>query len=86
MCLLYACRNRSASSEQENSESEHSEKSPLVSVKLETFAKLLFNRNMSQESTTSISKDAVSPTRLIHYKHISYFFYFSIQVCNFLYI
>ncbi|KAG5675994.1 hypothetical protein PVAND_005850 [Polypedilum vanderplanki] len=40
-------RGRSVSSEQENSESEHSEKSPLVSTK--SLAKLLFNRSLSTQ-------------------------------------
>lgn len=60
----YIYRLRSTSSEHENSETEQSEKSPLVTAKLETFAKLLFSRSMTQESTSS-SKDNVSPTRLI---------------------
>ncbi|CRK93839.1 CLUMA_CG007366, isoform A [Clunio marinus] len=53
-------RGRSVSSEQENSESEHSEKSPLVSTK--SLAKLLFNKSLSsQENATG--KDIDSPTR-----------------------
>lgn len=59
--MLY--RIRSTSSEHESSETEQSEKSPLVTAKLETFAKLLFSRSMTQESTSSC-KDNVSPTRL----------------------
>lgn len=61
---MYAYRIRSTSSEHESSETEQSEKSPLVTAKLETFAKLLFSRSMTQESTSSC-KDNVSPTRLI---------------------
>lgn len=59
------CRGRSVSSEQENSENEQTEKSPLVSAKLETFAKMLFNRaNPSQDSTGSAPKESSSsPTR-----------------------
>ncbi|XP_037039855.1 uncharacterized protein LOC119076930 isoform X3 [Bradysia coprophila] len=61
-CQTRLSRIRSASSEHESSETEQSEKSPLVTAKLETFAKLLFNRSMTQESTSSC-KDNVSPTR-----------------------
>lgn len=58
-------RGRSVSSEHENSESEHSEKSPLVSTK--SLAKLLFHRSMStQDNGPNSSKDNnESPTRLI---------------------
>lgn len=68
MCKLtnFIRRGRSVSSEQENSESEQTEKSPLVSAKLETFAKMLFNRtaNASQDSSGgSAPKENSSPTR-----------------------
>lgn len=61
-------RGRSVSSEQENSESEQTEKSPLVSAKLETFAKMLFNRAnaASQDSLGSggsPKETSSSPTR-----------------------
>lgn len=61
-------RGRSVSSEQENSESEQTEKSPLVSAKLETFAKMLFNRAnaASQDSLASggsPKETSSSPTR-----------------------
>lgn len=58
-------KGRSVSSEQENSESEQTEKSPLVSAKLETFAKMLFNRstNASQDSNSSPKDSSSSPTR-----------------------
>lgn len=56
-------RGRSVSTEKENSESEHSEKSPLVSTK--SLAKLLFNKNLSSQESGSTRDD--SPTRLIKY-------------------
>lgn len=70
MCKLhnFIRRGRSVSSEQENSESEQTEKSPLVSAKLETFAKMLFNRtaNASQDSSGGSApkeSSSSSPTR-----------------------
>lgn len=56
-------RVRSASSEQDHSDTDHTEKSPLVSTKLETFAKLLFNRSIAPDSFGGSSKDANSPLR-----------------------
>ncbi|XP_053692329.1 uncharacterized protein LOC128740788 [Sabethes cyaneus] len=57
-------RGRSVSSDQDNnSESEHSERSPLVSAKLDSLAKLLFSRSLHQDGTSSASKDNDSPTR-----------------------
>ncbi|XP_070496714.1 uro-adherence factor A [Chironomus tepperi] len=53
-------RGRSVSSEQDNSESEHSEKSPLVSTK--SLAKLLFNRSLSTQDN-GLNRDSDSPTR-----------------------
>lgn len=50
--LLYITRNRSASSEHDNYETEQSEKSPLVTAKLETFAKLLFRHSVPSTTTT----------------------------------
>lgn len=55
-------RGRSVSSEQENSESDHSEKSPLVSTR--SLAKLLFSKSLSPAESGS-AKDNDSPTRLI---------------------
>ncbi|XP_058824229.1 uncharacterized protein LOC131684952 isoform X2 [Topomyia yanbarensis] len=56
-------RGRSVSSDQDNySETEHSERSPLVSVKLDSLAKLLFSRSIHQDGTSS-TKDNDSPTR-----------------------
>ncbi|CAO1301121.1 unnamed protein product [Diamesa serratosioi] len=52
-------RGRSVSSEQDNSESEHSEKSPLV--KLDSLAKLLFSRSLSQVNGSQSKEN--SPTR-----------------------
>lgn len=61
-------RGRSASSEQDHSEGEQTEKSPLVSAKLETFAKILFNRTLSTQDSSSSTSNArdnsSSPTRL----------------------
>lgn len=59
--LISAYRGRSVSSEHENSESEQTEKSPLVSAKLETFTRLLFSRttsNLSQENTNYSNNSA----------------------------
>nr|XP_029727302.1 uncharacterized protein LOC109423925 isoform X2 [Aedes albopictus] len=58
-------RGRSVSSDHDNnSESEHSERSPLVSAKLDSLAKLLFSRSLLQDGTSSSSaKDNESPTR-----------------------
>ncbi|XP_021702945.1 uncharacterized protein LOC5575842 isoform X3 [Aedes aegypti] len=58
-------RGRSVSSDHDNnSESEHSERSPLVSAKLDSLAKLLFSRSLLQDATGSSSaKDNESPTR-----------------------
>ncbi|XP_055545831.1 uncharacterized protein LOC129730492 isoform X3 [Wyeomyia smithii] len=57
-------RGRSVSSDQDNnSESEHSERSPLVSAKLDSLAKLLFSRSIHQDGTSAASKDNDSPTR-----------------------
>lgn len=71
-------RGRSVSSEHDNSESEHSEKAPLVSTKLESLAKFLFSKSLLQDSasgtsaTTSSSlscnkqdNNSDSPTRFI---------------------
>lgn len=65
-------RGRSASSEQENSENEQTEKSPLVSAKLETFAKILFNRTLATSQDSSGSSSAPkeigsSPIRLLFF-------------------
>lgn len=73
-------RGRSVSSEQENSESEQTEKSPLVSAKLETFAKMLFNRaNASQDSLGGGSPketSSSSPTRWLTKFHVAALFFF----------
>lgn len=61
--LIINCRGRSVSSEQDNSESEHSEKSPLVSTK--SLAKLLFSRSMSTQDNGPNRDSGDSPTRLI---------------------
>ena len=58
---VYFYRGRSVSSEQDNSESEHSEKSPLV--KLDSLAKLLFSRSLSQVNGSQSKEN--SPTRLL---------------------
>ncbi|XP_055684858.1 slowpoke-binding protein isoform X2 [Lutzomyia longipalpis] len=55
-------RGRSVSTEQENSESEQSEKSPLVSTKLDSLAKLLFSKSSKQDNPSG-SKVTESPTR-----------------------
>uniref|UniRef100_A0AAG5CWM0 Protein kinase domain-containing protein n=2 Tax=Anopheles atroparvus TaxID=41427 RepID=A0AAG5CWM0_ANOAO len=56
-------RGRSISSEHDNnSETEHSERSPLVSAKLDSLAKFLFSRSLLQDST-SAAKENESPTR-----------------------
>uniref|UniRef100_A0A904A5S8 Protein kinase domain-containing protein n=1 Tax=Anopheles quadriannulatus TaxID=34691 RepID=A0A904A5S8_ANOQN len=56
-------RGRSISSEHDNnSETEHSERSPLVSAKLDSLAKFLFSRSLLQEGT-SAAKENDSPTR-----------------------
>ncbi|XP_058452497.1 uncharacterized protein LOC131431058 isoform X2 [Malaya genurostris] len=56
-------RGRSVSSDHDNySETEHSERSPLVSAKLDSLAKLLFSRNIHHDGTSS-AKDSDSPTR-----------------------
>ncbi|XP_049536053.1 uncharacterized protein LOC125951333 isoform X2 [Anopheles darlingi] len=56
-------RGRSISSEHDNnSETEHSERSPLVSAKLDSLAKFLFSRSLLQDST-STAKENDSPTR-----------------------
>uniref|UniRef100_A0A182Q6N5 Protein kinase domain-containing protein n=1 Tax=Anopheles farauti TaxID=69004 RepID=A0A182Q6N5_9DIPT len=56
-------RGRSISSEHDNnSETEHSERSPLVSAKLDSLAKFLFSRSLLQDST-SAAKENDSPTR-----------------------
>ncbi|XP_059617970.1 slowpoke-binding protein isoform X2 [Phlebotomus argentipes] len=55
-------RGRSVSTEQENSESEQSEKSPLVSTKLDSLAKLLFSKSFKQDNSSG-SKVTESPTR-----------------------
>uniref|UniRef100_A0A182P9I5 Uncharacterized protein n=1 Tax=Anopheles epiroticus TaxID=199890 RepID=A0A182P9I5_9DIPT len=55
-------RGRSISSEHDNnSETEHSERSPLVSAKLDSLAKFLFSRSLLQDST-SAAKENDSPT------------------------
>lgn len=53
-------RGRSVSSEHDNSESEHSEKSPLV--KLDSLAKLLFSKSFQQDNGNT-NKESDSPTR-----------------------
>lgn len=60
--ILNNYRGRSVSSEQDNSESEHSEKSPLVSTK--SLAKLLFNRSLSTQDN-GLNRDSETPTRLL---------------------
>uniref|UniRef100_A0A182YNF5 Protein kinase domain-containing protein n=1 Tax=Anopheles stephensi TaxID=30069 RepID=A0A182YNF5_ANOST len=56
-------RGRSISSEHDNnSETEHSERSPLVSAKLDSLAKFLFSRSLLQDSTGA-AKENDSPTR-----------------------
>ncbi|XP_058125492.1 uncharacterized protein LOC131289394 [Anopheles ziemanni] len=56
-------RGRSISSEHDNnSETEHSERSPLVSAKLDSLAKFLFSRSLLQDSP-SAAKENESPTR-----------------------
>ncbi|XP_049282400.1 uncharacterized protein LOC125763365 isoform X2 [Anopheles funestus] len=56
-------RGRSISSEHDNnSETEHSERSPLVSAKLDSLAKFLFSRSLLQDSTGA-TKENESPTR-----------------------
>ena len=68
-------RGRSVSSDHDNnSESEHSERSPLVSAKLDSLAKLLFSRSLLQDGTSSSSaKDNESPTRFLFQKPILYY-------------
>ena len=62
---LHYCRGRSISSEHDNnSETEHSERSPLVSAKLDSLAKFLFSRSLLQEGT-SAAKENDSPTRFL---------------------
>lgn len=59
-------RGRSFSSEHENSESEQTEKSPLVNAKLETFAKMIFSRTaLTNDSSgnSSMKETYSSPTR-----------------------
>lgn len=74
-----AYRVRSASSEQDHSDMEHTEKSPLVSTKLETFAKLLFNRSIAQDSCGgSSSKDGTSPLRCAKFTVMPSFKFLSI--------
>lgn len=61
ICINIFCRGRSVSSE--NSESDqNSEKSPLVSTKLDSLAKLIFSKSLNQDNGTSSNE---SPTRLI---------------------
>lgn len=55
-------RGRSVSSEHDNSESEHSEKSPLVSAKLDSLAKLLFSKSFQQDNGNT-NKESDTPTR-----------------------
>uniref|UniRef100_A0A1I8M9D8 Protein kinase domain-containing protein n=1 Tax=Musca domestica TaxID=7370 RepID=A0A1I8M9D8_MUSDO len=56
--------NRSASSEQENSDqSEHSEKSPLVSARLDSLARLFFSKSMPAETGSRDTLDSVLTTR-----------------------
>lgn len=66
--LLFTSRNRSASSEQDHSDqSEHSEKSPLVSARLDSLARLFFSRSLPSD-TTSNSRDTIESvltTRLL---------------------
>lgn len=85
---VYFYRGRSVSSEQDNSESEHSEKSPLV--KLDSLAKLLFSRSLSQVNGSQSKEN--SPTRLLlkHKKHLQIKqesnqikFYLFMYICNF---
>ncbi|XP_041778391.1 uncharacterized protein LOC121597010 isoform X3 [Anopheles merus] len=62
-CQERPSRGRSISSEHDNnSETEHSERSPLVSAKLDSLAKFLFSRSLLQEGT-SAAKENDSPTR-----------------------
>ncbi|XP_055916099.1 slowpoke-binding protein isoform X2 [Eupeodes corollae] len=57
-------RNRSASSEQDNSDqSEHSEKSPLVSARLDNLAKLFFSKSMPSETGSRDTIESVLTTR-----------------------
>lgn len=57
--------NRSASSEQDNSDqSEHSEKSPLVSARLDNLARLFFSKSMPAETGSRDTIDSVLTTRL----------------------
>lgn len=59
------CSNRSASSEQDNSDqSEHSEKSPLVSARLDNLARLFFSKSMPAETGSRDTIDSVLTTRL----------------------
>ncbi|XP_073825743.1 slowpoke binding protein isoform X10 [Musca autumnalis] len=56
--------NRSASSEQENSDqSEHSEKSPLVSARLDSLARIFFSKSMPAETGSRDTLDSVLTTR-----------------------
>ncbi|XP_033159262.1 uncharacterized protein LOC117140434 isoform X3 [Drosophila mauritiana] len=56
--------NRSASSEQDNSDlSEHSEKSPLVSARLDNLARLFFSKSMPAETGSRDTIDSVLTTR-----------------------
>lgn len=65
-------RARSASSEQEHSDAEHSEKSPLVHTKLETFAKLLFNRSLPPESGKELATSPIRCANTYNFIWISY--------------
>ncbi|XP_037958435.1 uncharacterized protein LOC119687945 [Teleopsis dalmanni] len=57
-------RNRSASSEQDNSDhSEHSEKSPLVSARLDNLARLFFSKSMPAETGSRDTIESVLTTR-----------------------
>lgn len=60
---IFFYRGRSVSTEHD-SETEHSEKSPLVSAKLDSLAKLLFSRSLLQDNGFG-SKDGESPTRFL---------------------
>lgn len=62
--FYYIFRGRSVSSE--NSESEHSEKSPLVSAKLDSLAKLLFSKSFQQDNGNT-NKESDSPTRFCRF-------------------
>lgn len=79
-------RGRSVSSDHTdtNSETEHSERSPLVSAKLDSLARFIFSRTLlnqnGEASGSSNSKECGSPTRLIKVLFVSFLFCF-VFVC-----